>query len=235
MRERRYAARFGYMSATDPPIPDEDVTFPGPLKPECLRWPERTITFPKSICDEIKAARLRTGKGQAHSALLEKHRNLSRIRIASHLAILDGREIGSEEDWRWADVYLETSRGVREWMARHDRRKAAEEEEAKRRNMSGRAIHVKREEEQHEAVLSRAVARATTHPPRAPTAGCAGGIHKRRCITNYGLGGPVRKEMKLADVSNEEVFTRLALSSKVRESDGKYTSAGRQARTAKRT
>ena len=32
-------------------------------------------------------------KGQAHSALLEKHRNLSRIRIASHLAILDGREM----------------------------------------------------------------------------------------------------------------------------------------------
>ena len=58
-------------------------------------------------------------------------------------------------------------------MARHDRRKAAEEEEAKRRNMSGRAIHVKREEEQHEAVLSRAVGSRHNAYPASPNKGCA--------------------------------------------------------------
>jgi hypothetical protein len=210
------------MSATDPGIPDDDLEWPGHLMvewPDCNEpeaGPKIAIGFPAEVRAEVRAARLRSGRGQTRTALLDKHRNLNRIRVAALLAVLDGPREASLEDWELAGTYWEVSGAVRDWMARYDADEEAKNEAGVRARLSGRAAHIKSEDEKREALLIRAVDRAIRHI----RSDSCGGVHRRRCVTNYGLDSRLRKELKENNVTMDAVFARLITSGKVREAGG---------------
>lgn len=105
--------RFLWLPATDPDAQD------GIPEPPPLEWnrPERIpLTDPRGfhvlpVCDEAvrttRAIRLARMRGQADD--LQGHRNLTRLKVAAALSILNGRMEVSEEDWKLSAYVMRVS------------------------------------------------------------------------------------------------------------------------------
>ena len=98
------------------------------------------------------------------------------MRVSAMLAVLDGRNKADAPDWELAGTYWEVSAGVRDWMARFDANEEVAREAGVRDRLSGRAAHIKSEDEKREALLTRAVGYAERHVRKEPAVklGCKG-------------------------------------------------------------
>ena len=70
-----------------------------------------------SIQDELRQNRHRLLRGEVDPDPLDAHADLSRLKLAALLALLDERPEVSAQDWALAGVVADTSRDVRVWMA----------------------------------------------------------------------------------------------------------------------
>ena len=75
------------------------------------------LTFPESVKREVEENDHH--RQQYGSEALDEHTDLIRLKIAGHLAGLQGRLDISEEDWQLAGVVVESSRRVRDRLRDH--------------------------------------------------------------------------------------------------------------------
>lgn len=116
--------RFLWCPATDPNIPDRRTGNPGSLD-QLLTSPwghgkaytvnDESIEFAEEIKDELWAENVAKVRGQlVVGNPLDSHRPLTLCKVASLLAVLDGRRSVTVEDWALAKVVWETSCAVRD-------------------------------------------------------------------------------------------------------------------------
>jgi hypothetical protein len=138
------------------------------------------------VATEIRARNLARARGQTVVAPLDAHRDLSRLKVAGLLAILDDRTDITADDWHLAGLVLDTSDQVRSTVAAAAAARAADTEQATI------ARHLRREAASEQSAHERALdvnARAIgRHVHRGR---CEGGCG-RRC-TSRALTGAYRK------------------------------------------
>ncbi|WP_405805646.1 hypothetical protein OG729_10155 [Streptomyces sp. NBC_00210] len=137
--------RFLWVWASDPNIPEEPVVCPGPLDIAFDGTLDRygPVTFPDSVKAELRAERLAVHRGVATVASLDAHGQLSRIKIATLLARLDGRfEATSEEDWELAGMVWQTSCAVRDHLLALGRMRAKEQRMERLEQHGEREVYV---------------------------------------------------------------------------------------------
>jgi hypothetical protein len=121
--------RFAFVAATDPALPRERPDDPGPLpvnlsgvlegmaaNPFAARGVEfgAMVTVPPDVTDELDAALLAVGTGEATPAELDSQRIAMMLRFAGLLALLEGRFAVNGEDWQLAGQLWEVSASVRD-------------------------------------------------------------------------------------------------------------------------
>lgn len=115
-------ARFLYLSAIDPTLPDEPPAWPGPLdlavdldqlRPEFSAIRQHQLLVHIAVGDEIRKADLAKQRGEVVSDGWNAHRNLLRLKVAALLAIIDGRLSVAVEDWQLAGTIVDISDAVR--------------------------------------------------------------------------------------------------------------------------
>lgn len=111
--------RLGWLTTTDPGMPDET-----PDPPPRIRW--RRPTWPHAVhglsvlpvCDTaqqvIRAAHLARQRGDGDA--LDGHALLCRLKVAAALGILDGRAEVNEQDWHLAGLVMEHSAATRQMV-----------------------------------------------------------------------------------------------------------------------
>lgn len=115
--------RIYFASSTDPTIPDDATS--DSVEPMLSSFVQerfnmtragldiRWITYPKSVKDEVRAARLPVARGQQCDDMAAHH-DLFRLKLAALLALLEERFDVNEEDWQLATVAKSTSDTVRD-------------------------------------------------------------------------------------------------------------------------
>ena len=125
--------RFVFTIATDPAIPHRSPDWPGPLEfptpPKIISG--NTIDFDPEVADEIRTRAILAARGEYEPDPLDSHADLVRMKIAAPLAILDGRQHVTTEDWHLAGMVLRTSSAVRSWVMEVARQQANEIEAAR--------------------------------------------------------------------------------------------------------
>ncbi|MCO4276716.1 bifunctional DNA primase/polymerase [Pseudarthrobacter sp. HLT3-5] len=113
--------RFLWFPVLDPTLTDEEWTstqWTGEIlsigKPWDVHFGQTEIPLPESVIAGIKKRRADEVRGKV--AVMGGHAQLTRLKFAVALAIMDGREHVDEEDWRLAGVVLEVSNRTRAWM-----------------------------------------------------------------------------------------------------------------------
>ena len=108
--------RFIWLPTADPGVPDVTPEAPDPQKLPDQLWkrgnfPRMRLVVPRVAVDTIRdaqRARLR-GEGDA----LDGHALLCRLKAAVALAIIDGRRVVSDDDWRLSGVVMAVSDATR--------------------------------------------------------------------------------------------------------------------------
>jgi hypothetical protein len=114
------AQRFVWVSAADPTLPDEAVEHPGPialaLSDGTFRATARTggITFPESIVADLRREHVAKVRGELVVAERDSQAPLMRCKMSSLLALLDGRDYVTGEDWELSEILWRTSTAVRD-------------------------------------------------------------------------------------------------------------------------
>lgn len=126
--------RFVWLPATDPDAPDVRPDEPAPLSwelpPEMARikMSAYQVPFVMEVCETaqgvIDAARLARLRGEGDA--LDGHALLTRLKVAAALAILDGHNSVTDDDWSLAGLVMEVSDQTRESVAAELRRATAE-------------------------------------------------------------------------------------------------------------
>ncbi|KQH75305.1 hypothetical protein AO501_29815 [Mycobacterium gordonae] len=108
--------RFMWFPSTDPRL-----TFDTPLMPTPLTLPPhsawqypRELKVPYIVKHLIKDTHLKSNRGE--ESPLNSHALFAREKFAFALAVLDGRDEMTEEDWRLAGVASRVSEHTREWV-----------------------------------------------------------------------------------------------------------------------
>lgn len=141
--------RFLWVSATDPTIPEHSIDYPGPLNVPLIKHgfgPNTQLTFAEGIRREIRQEDRARATGAIRLPLLDSHRPLMMVKVASLLAILDGRLQVNVEDWQLARIIWDTSCAVRDALLEYGERKQKEEAERQL------AAHVERQVRAHAAI-----------------------------------------------------------------------------------
>jgi hypothetical protein len=192
--------RFLFASAVDPSIPTDYPT----STPPKLRWappPPRRLQGIDVPCDlsvdpavarEIWSAHVAVGQGEACPAELDAHRNYVRLKVAALLALLDDRLTVTADDWRVAEIAMDTSDAVRETIIAHAAHEASERARAKLTSQVQSAAVL--EEDQSARGLRNMVGAIARH---VHSKACVGG-HKRRCLTQ----APASRDRKLAPIDD---------------------------------
>lgn len=112
--------RFLWLAASDPAVPYDPPTWPGPL-----RWtpapPRRygavdfptTLDVPDTVAAEVRRANVARTRGEEAVDPLDVHHDLGRLKVAGLLALLDDRDAIDLEDWDLAGQVMATSGAVR--------------------------------------------------------------------------------------------------------------------------
>jgi hypothetical protein len=126
----------GTDSRIDPQVPDT----PGSLiLPSYSKWQyPMEIRIPYEATELIRDERARQMRGEQDS--LDGHALFIREKFAYALAVLDGRDEMSLDDWRLAGIASRVSDRTREWVA-HELKSAAEEEATERGALIGVSQH----------------------------------------------------------------------------------------------
>jgi hypothetical protein len=133
--------RLVWVKATDPTIPSDSVPWPGPL---ALAWtpddvPD-TIGYPDHVKDEVRQARLRQARGGRGADSTEGHMLLTRLKVATAVALLHGDVAITDEWWRVAGLVVGASMAVQD-----ECRRAMAEETVQQRRNAGRLDAVRQE------------------------------------------------------------------------------------------
>jgi hypothetical protein len=126
--------RFTYVSATDPNIPDELIDWPGPLRLDMATlYPHEHTLFgiPGVVLKEIRGTDTARNRGQVEYDPLDSHEPLMRIKLAALLGLLENRQDLTTEDWKLAQVIIDTSRAVRTGLVAWGDRDRATEQKAR--------------------------------------------------------------------------------------------------------
>lgn len=109
--------RFGWFHAADPDA-RAGLRWPGVREVPKIDWPlsPSCMEIPATAEREIVGNRLRVLHG--HGQALDGHAQLTRLKTAALLAVLDGRTDVDEDDWRLAGLVSEHSRQAREVCVR---------------------------------------------------------------------------------------------------------------------
>jgi hypothetical protein len=108
-------ARFVYCHTIDPTIPAEPVSYwrpdipPTPFAPAPSR-----MHLQQSIAREVWQHHHARQSGAVEVSRLDAHRNLTKLKLAALLALLEGRTDVNEDDWRLAGVMWDVSCKVRD-------------------------------------------------------------------------------------------------------------------------
>jgi hypothetical protein len=144
--------RFLWLSAIDPTIPDSPPEQPSPFY---LRLCDGmgnpvtgVITRDQAIREEVWRRNLTRSRGGAEADCHDSHEILMLAKVASVLALYDGRLHVGAEDWALSQVVWATSAAMRDDLLAYGRDKLADEQE--RRVVA----HVEREERAHLARAS---------------------------------------------------------------------------------
>lgn len=128
--------RFLFGAATDPSIPERRVSDPGPLRFDMsvlIASAGEDMVFAESVKAAIYAADYANATGRTEPALLDSHAALTRVKVASLLALLEGRRDVTAEDWALALVVWETSCAVRDRLVSEGKERKARVEFVRRR------------------------------------------------------------------------------------------------------
>jgi|DEB0MinimDraft_3_1074331.scaffolds.fasta_scaffold04975_4 hypothetical protein len=109
--------RFDWVSATDPNIPDVAPEWPGPLPwqlPAIYPNGRGTLAVADTIVATVRREALAVSRHEKVLDSLDSHSNLSRLKVAGVLALLDGRREVNEDDWNLAGIYRRHSNLVRQ-------------------------------------------------------------------------------------------------------------------------
>ncbi|MGW6243836.1 hypothetical protein [Streptomyces roseolus] len=147
--------RFLWGWADDPSIPDVPPPWPGEL--ERGHWQRHLsdpidIKFPERVRSMLWAEKVGRARGEIEVPELDGHAGLIKVKVAALLALLDGRDYATEEDWSLAEVIWTASCGVRDHLVERAQREAAAE---KQREQDAKVLQVVRE---HEAKTEATVA-----------------------------------------------------------------------------
>ncbi|TXS08092.1 hypothetical protein EAO70_35480 [Streptomyces sp. adm13(2018)] len=147
--------RFLWGWADDPSIPDVPPAWPGEL--ERGHWQRHLsdpvdIRFPERVRSMLWAEKVGRARGEIEVPELDGHAGLIKVKVAALLALLDGRDYATEEDWSLAEVVWTASCGVRDHLVERAQREAAVE---KQREQDAKVLQVVRE---HEAKAEATVA-----------------------------------------------------------------------------
>lgn len=102
--------RLVWVRALDAIVPEEDVEWPGPLTWEMPDNLPALIDYPDHIRREIRATRRRQGK--PGSDPLDGHRLLTRLKVATAMALLHGDVAITDQWWEMAGRIIDTSMAV---------------------------------------------------------------------------------------------------------------------------
>jgi hypothetical protein len=119
-----------WLGVVDPNLPglDKIIDWPGPIE-----WTPPTIDgrnlngtvggmrrclieIAPGVADPIRREHHARNSGNDEGDVLDTHANLSRLKVAALLGVLDGRLDVNEEDWELAGIVMETSTAVRGWV-----------------------------------------------------------------------------------------------------------------------
>lgn len=118
--------RFLWFSASDPDAPDVAPPCPEPVTVTLPAWGPGATHL--RVCEaaraEIVAHRRAVLRGTGDVDPLDGHLNLTRLKLAAALMLLDGRAIVAEDDWSLSGRLMAVSRTVRESCRRELRAKA---------------------------------------------------------------------------------------------------------------
>jgi len=133
--------RFLWGIVSDPTIPDDPPSWPGPLVAwkNAVSGPSGTlldvptyITFDADITRELRRIDLANARGETPPegvGPLDSHAPVMKIKVSSLLAILAGRLYVTAEDWQLAEIVWRASCAARDWVIRYaERQRRAEQE-----------------------------------------------------------------------------------------------------------
>jgi hypothetical protein len=103
--------RFVYSSSIDPSIPLDAWAA---LRPRQFITTSAKMYLAPPIAAEVKRDHHERTTGAVTLPRLNAHRNLTKIKLAALLALLDSRHVVNEEDWELAGVMWDTSAKVRD-------------------------------------------------------------------------------------------------------------------------
>lgn len=108
--------RLVWLPVGDPGAPEVAPTDIAPLRPPAPLW-ENGLSLPREVWDHTRENRRRVLRGDPTIDPFDGHRNLTRIKAAAALAIIDGRLNVDLEDWRLAEVVMTVSDRTRQAIA----------------------------------------------------------------------------------------------------------------------
>lgn len=124
--------RFVMFNATDPTIEPPEVAPPAPkLPPPPPQIAGSYITLEPVVQQEMRDQALAVRRNELKLSPLDAHRNQNRAVEAAMLAVLDGRTIISEEDWKLAGLVMDTSDALRAAVAAVKRQADVQAQEAR--------------------------------------------------------------------------------------------------------
>ncbi|GEM_PF-2905404 len=134
--------RLVWVKATDPTIPSTRVDWPGPIFDASEHMPDLpdSIEYPDHIKDEVRTARLRQARGGTGSDSTEGHMLLTRLKVASAVALLHGDVAITDQWWRLAGLVVAASMAVQA-----ECRQAVAEQTVQQRRNAGRLDAVRQE------------------------------------------------------------------------------------------
>jgi len=131
--------RLVWVKATDPSIPANVPDWPGPLMWHMPALADE-IDYPDHIKDEVRKARLRQARGGHGADSSEGHKLLTRLKVATALALLHGDASITNEWWCLAGLVVDASMSVQE-----ECRRAVAEKTVQQRRSAGRLDAVRQE------------------------------------------------------------------------------------------
>jgi hypothetical protein len=124
--------RFVLFSANDPTIPAQPPSAPRPwagVRPPLPTPWGPTMTLAPAVLAEVQALDLASQRGGLVLEELDSHRVQNRVKEAAMLALLAGRFVISEDDWRLAGLVMDTSDALRGWIRARRAKATAELDE----------------------------------------------------------------------------------------------------------
>lgn len=117
--------RFFWSWAYDPALPFDAPVNPGPLSIDPSiedSGRDIDITFPPDVMALMRRERVQHGRNELQAGALDGHYRFMTAKMAALLALLEGRFVVNDEDWRLAEMIWDASCAVRDSLAARAKR-----------------------------------------------------------------------------------------------------------------